>query len=305
MITYYYKTTKGSPFKKVSKLIPGAWVHIEITPENTDQIVKEFNLNPDIVTDALDQFEVPRIEQEKGVEYIFTRYPVETDGKVSTSPILICVTKNYFITISSKPFELLERFEDGKVVVYTNRKTQLLIQIALEINASYQKKVNNINKKIRNATNNLEEITNKDLSDFVGFERVFNDFLTSLQETNIILGKMLSGKHLKLYDEDRDLIEDLFLDNNQLIEMCKSSLKHIVNVREAYSTIASNNLNRTMKLLTSLTLILTIPTMIASFYGMNVHLPFEGSPLAFPSIIIITIGITTTLLYYFSKRDLL
>lgn len=306
MITYYYKTTKGSPFKKFKEAKSGVWVHAEnISSDELFQITKNFNLDPDIVSDAIDPFEVPRIEREGNVDYIFTRYPIETDGKVSTVPLLIAVTRDHFITITPKSFDLIDRFENEKIVSYTNRKTKLLIQISLEINRSYQKKVNAINKKIRNATNNLEEITNKDLSDFVVFEKVLNDFLTSLQETNIILGKLLSGKHLKLYEEDKDLIEDLFLDNNQLIEMCKASLKHLVNVREAYSTIISNNLNRTMKLLTSLTLLLTIPTMIASFYGMNVHLPLEDSPLAFPLIALITIGITATLLYYFSKRDLL
>ena len=114
---------------------------------------------------------------------------------------------------------------------------------------------------------------------------------------------MLSGKHFKLYEEDKDLIEDLLLSNTQLIELSQNNLRTIVNIREGYSTIMTNNLNRIIKLFTSLTVILTIPTMIASIYGMNINLPLANNPLAFIIIMTSIIIISIILLIIFIKND--
>ncbi|RMD59430.1 magnesium transporter CorA family protein, partial [Candidatus Parcubacteria bacterium] len=120
--------------------------------------------------------------------------------------------------------------------------------------------------------------------------------------TSTILQNLLKGGYFPLYEEDEELVEDLLLSTNQLIEMSKATLKYIVNIRDAYSTIMSHELNRVMKILTSLTIILTIPTMIASFYGMNVALPWATSPLAFVGIILFTLVVSVLLLVLFIKN---
>ena len=101
------------------------------------------------------------------------------------------------------------------------------------------------------------------------------------------------------------MIEDLLVDHEQLIRICKSNQKGIFNIRESHSSLLSHNLNKTMKLLTSVTVILTIPTMVSSFYGMNVDLPLQGHPLAFLGVLAITTIISISLLVIFNKRDLL
>ena len=108
-----------------------------------------------------------------------------------------------------------------------------------------------------------------------------------------------------LFEEDMELVEDLSLSNRQLIEIAKSNLKNIVNVREAYSTIMTNNLNKTMKTLTSITVILTIPTIVASFFGMNVDLPFDNHPLAYVFILLLTFIVGGIVVYFLIKRKLL
>jgi len=159
------------------------------------------------------------------------------------------------------------------------------LQIFSRINQVYNKFLTDISKNVRSVSVKLEKIENKDVIRFVNFEIILNDFLTALNPINNLLQDLLSGKFLKLYEKDKDLIEDLSLGTGQLIERCRADLKTIVNIRESYSTIITNNLNRVIKLLTALTIILTIPTIIASIYGMNVRLPLADNPLAFNWII--------------------
>src|SRR4030042_71073 len=152
----------------------------------------------------------------------------------------------------------------------------------------------------------MEKIGNKDIVQFVNFEGVINDFLAALVPTNTILNNLLnstaSRRLLELYEEDKDLIEDLFLSNNQLIELCKANLKTIVNIREADSTIMTNNLNRVIKFFTALTIILTVPMIASSFYGMNINLPFAEHPMAFWGILITTLVVSFILLAIFFRK---
>ncbi|KXK10525.1 MAG: Zinc transport protein ZntB [Microgenomates bacterium OLB23] len=138
---------------------------------------------------------------------------------------------------------------------------------------------------------------------FVELEGTLNDFRPALVRTNNILESLTSGRHLTFRENDRDLIEDIVLSNRQLIEQTDDSIRTIKNVREAYTTIMTNNLNQVIKLLTSLTVIFTIPTMIASLYGMNVSLPLGDHPLAFLFVIGIIATVTGITFYAFIQKD--
>lgn len=231
--------------------------------------------------DALDPYEVPRIEFEKKTVYVFTRVPHADEARTATIPILIVIGENFVLTLSEKTLPFLEQFLNGKVDFSTTQKTKLFLQIFSQIVAAYNNSLNNISRQVRSFGIHLEEITNKQITQLVGFEGVLNDFLSALVPTNNILNNFLSGKFITLYEEDRDLIEDLSLGIGQLVESCRSNLRTMVNIRESYSTIVTNNLNRIIRLLTALTVIIAVPTMIASFFGMNVALPLADSPEAF------------------------
>lgn len=306
MFEYLFKNRKDKVLKAIKEPRIGAWIKVEDpTEKELLDMSEEFKLESDILLDALDPFEVPRIEEEDGKTYIFTRFAHKSGDKVTTSPILFIITPKYLISISTQPLPFLSRFLNNRIEFYTTQKTKFLVQIFSEIHHDYQRLVNSIHKDIRNLSKDLENIDNKDIGKFVRFETIFNDFLFGLEPTNIALKKLLSGKFVKLYEDDKDLIEELFVDNEQLIALCKSNLKGIVNIRESHSSILTNNLNKTMKLLTSVTVILTIPTMVSSFYGMNVHLPFQENPMAFLGIFLFTIAVSFGLLAIFMKRDLL
>ncbi len=304
MFTIYYKNIKEKELKSLPEFKVGSWVHAE-SPTDTEieQLVSMLEVDGSLLKDALDAYEVPRMEIEKDVTYIFTRFCYSNkQGQILTSPVLLVIGEYFLLTLSDQPFPSLEKFVNGTIPFYTTQKTKLFLQIFFQINLTYNVFLHSMSKTIRGISVNLEKLNNKDILQFVSFENVLNDFLSALIPTNTILENLLSGKYLRLYEEDKDLIEDLFLNNGQLIKICDGNLKTIVNIRESYSTILTNNLNRVIKLFTSITVILTIPTIIASIYGMNVKIPYADSPFAFRDIIIGILAIMLSLFFLFIKN---
>ncbi|MBI2096860.1 MAG: magnesium transporter CorA family protein [Candidatus Sungbacteria bacterium] len=274
MIKIYQKTIRDKAIKEINSFKVGSWIYVEApTEEEIKSLTEKHNLEESLLRDALDPYEVPRIEIERKAAYIFTRVPQGEDIKAATAPLLIIIGENFVLTLSTKPLPFLGEFLKDKIDFTTTQKTKLFLQIFSQIVSSYNLSLNNISRRVRSVGIHLEEITNKDIGQLVRFEGILNDFLSSLTPTNTILNNLLSGKFIALYEEDRDLVEDLSLGIGQLVESCKSDLKTMVNIREAYSTIVTNNLNRIIRLLTALTVIIAIPTMVFSFFGMNVALP--------------------------------
>lgn len=304
MIKIYQKTVTDTNLRELSEFKVGSWIYVEDpSSEEIRRLSQDFSLDLSILYDALDPNEVPRVEEEDGVLYIFTRVPFSEDGKVATIPLLVAVGENFILTLSQEPLLFFKNLTNGKIQFVTTQKTRSILQIFSEINSSYNSHITEIGKKVRSLGINLERITNSDIVQFVNFEGVLNDFLAALVPTNALLQSLLSGKNLKLYEKDKDLTEDLLLGNEQLLVLCRANLATIVNIRQAYSVVMTNNLNRVIKLLTSLTVILTIPTMIASIYGMNVHLPYGEHPLAFLGVLGLIIVITLLLLQVFKRND--
>jgi magnesium transporter len=304
MMKIYQKTIRDKRFKKLKNFRVGSWVIVENASEaDLLEAAAKLGLKESLLRDAIDFNEVPRLEVENdGSTYLFTQVPYGEGINAYTSPMLIAITNNCLATVSQRdlPFKIGEF--NKKFNFTTTQKVKLLLQILTEINSAYNSSITNINRKVRSLGVHLEKVTNRDIAQFVSYETVLNDFLSNLIPMNSALEKLLSGKVLKLYEEDKELMEDLVLASGQLIGSVKVNLKTIVNIREAYTTIVTNNLNRVIKLLTSLTIILTIPTMIASFYGMNVSLPGASSPDAFFWILAGTGLILIVLLILFIKN---
>ena len=303
MITIYYKTLKEQELQTLEKFKTGSWVAVENpTEEELDFLAQNLTLNRDLLADAVDPHEVPRVEREGGVTYVYTRVPFQEEVEATTTPLMIAVGKNFVLTISQRSLPFFTKFQEGRVEFYTTQKTKLFLQIFSEINTTYSSFINNIAKNVRGVTVRLEDIGNKEIKQFVMFEGALNDFLAALVPTNTLLNNLLSGKFLQLYEQDHELVEDLMLSNRQLIELCQSNMRSIGNVREGYSTIMSNNLNRVIKILTALTIVLTVPTIVASFYGMNVRLPLADSPDAFLVVLGVTILVSAAVLALFLKN---
>ncbi|MBI4239799.1 magnesium transporter CorA family protein [Candidatus Uhrbacteria bacterium] len=303
MLTIYYKNIKENTLRVLEEFKVGSWIHVESPSEaEIKEITTRYNLDEGILRDATDFYEVPRIEVEQTVTYIFTRYPISKNDRIFTAPLLIIVAEDFFMTITQRRFNLIDRFTAGEIDFFTTQKTKLFLQLFFQIYTSYNQFLSNISRDIRRTRVQVENINNKDIVQFIVFEEVLNDFLSALIPTRASLRNLLSGKFLKLYKDDEDLVEDLFLNKGQLIEMCTANLRTIVNIREAYSAIMTHDLNKVIKLLTALTIIFSVPTMVASLYGMNVILPFSQSPFAFVGVVIFIILISVALVGVFIKN---
>lgn len=293
MITYYYKNSEDTDLQILEEYKPGGWVCVESpTQDEIDQLVEKFSLDAGHLEDASDPDEMPRLEKEDDLTYIFVRYAYTNDElELTTSPLLFIVGKDLLITVAHNSLPRLQRFTGGKIHFATTHQTRLVLQILDQIVDQYEVFINNISRQIKSIRTRLRshDVSNQDFVDFVVIEDELNEFLSAMLPTNAILRRILLGRHVKLSEADKDRVEDLLLNNEQSIEGCRSNVKSIVNIREAYSTIASNNLNRSMKILTAATVIIATPNVFYGMYGMNIALPFQNEPWAYQTIVSLTI----------------
>ncbi len=306
MIKYFYKNIRSKGLKELESYKTGAWVYVE-NPSDNDikELIDKFELDPGHIEDARDADEMPRLEREGELVYIFTRYALTDDElHITTAPLLFIVGKDILITVSPRQFPRFSKFMDEKIEFATTQRTKLILQILFQIVDQYETHLNNIGRQIKSIRSRLrvEQIRNKDFINFVLIEDELNEFMSALTPTNGILRRILLGKHIPLYEDDKDIVEDLLLNNEQSIEACRSSIKSIVNIREAYSTIMANNLNQVIRILTVLTVVISVPTLIASIFGMNVELPYSENTAAFGGILLFALVLTALLLIVFKQR---
>ncbi|MBI4268250.1 magnesium transporter CorA family protein [Candidatus Uhrbacteria bacterium] len=303
MVSIYYRNIKESTLKKLDEFKVGSWISVQSpTEEEIAELVEKHALNDGLLRDALDFYEVPRVEVDGNVTYVFLRYPYTEEERIFTAPALIAIGEDFFLTVSAQPFPIEEKFVNGEVDFFTTQKTKFFLQFFFQINTSYTALLNSISRRIRAMGIKLERIENRDIMQLVAFENILNDFSAALVPTSVMLQNLLSGKYFRLYKNDQDLIEDLFLNTGQLVEQCRSNATSIVTVREAYSSIMTNNLNRVIRRLTALTIIFMVPNIVSGYFGMNVGLPYAEAAHAFSGILAFTLGITTILVFILWKN---
>ena len=305
MITYY-RSEKGDTEIVVQETAqPGDWVRSERPNAEDIDTLHNIGIDPDLLTDALDPHEVPRIEHSDDWTYFITRVPdVGDDFNDFTTPIMFALGKEQTVTVSRDLLgRLWQPFIDDNRAVTTNQ-TQLFVSMVEMILESYQKRVALINRQMRSVTN-VQRLRPNDIAGLVEYERKLNDYLDALLPTNTALEKTLNPRFnlIRLAEEDQDMVEDLSVDIEQVIARCKSLLRTITNVRDSYRAVMDTRLNETMRILTVATLSLTIPTMLAGLLGMNVDLPFETSgTTTFWSVVVFSILMAICVNYYFIRR---
>lgn len=306
MLTYYRTDAETGRIRERQRLLAGSWVRSE-RPSGTEIAgLYAMGIDEDILTDALDPHEVPRIEHDDGWTYFITRVPdVGDDFNDYTTPIMFALGKEQTITISRDLLgRLWQPFIDSSTAK-TGRQTELFIMMVEMILRSYQTRVAQINRQMRAATGDITNLKPKDIATFVEYERKLNDYLDALIPTNTALEKTLSPRAqlIKLEEEDGEMVEDLSVDIEQVIARCKSLLRTITNVRDSYRAVMDTRLNETMRVLTVATLSLTVPTMLAGIFGMNVEFPFDTSQAgAFWAIVAVSAIAAFSISYYFIKK---
>lgn len=305
MLKYYYKTIRSTELEEIEKFKKGTWVHAENPSEaEVATLIKTHGLDEGLIADALDEDEMPRLEKDGKLVYMYVRAAVALpDGAFDTLPLLIVYGPDRVITISLRKLPHFAPFFTGKVDFTTTQRTRLMLQILDQVAEQYDKYITTTSKRIKTIRNRLRghEIRNKDFIDFVTIEDEINEFLSALLPASATLRRMTLGRNIVLHEEDKDIVEDLELSITQSIEACRSNIKSVINLRQAYSSISSNNLNRSIKILTILTVMITLPNIFFSMYGMNIALPFQHEPWAFAGLLIV-IGLVLLLAYGILKR---
>lgn len=305
MLTVYHSTARSRQLETIEKARAGSWVSA-VAPSSVEleKLAKDYSLDIDLLNDAVDIYEAPRIETDEGNVYIYTRYCYPDGADIATEPLLIVYTADRIITIKRRDSGLLNRLWSGAVEVVTTQKTKTLMQILEEINRSYRIQLNKVSKKtlqIR-AQMRQSELSNRDFISMIEIEEDLNEYMTALQPQAAVLNVLLSGRYIRLYEDDKDFVEDLRLGAAELNELAKSRAKALANIRQAYDTIATTDLNQTFKRLTSIAIFFSIPTIFGGLWGMNVAVPFADEPYAFLLVGAIILLFTSLVVYLFHRK---
>ncbi len=279
MINIYRSAETG--ITEVDELEPGCWVSaIAPTEAEVSKLETELSVDRDFIRSALDEEESSRIENDDGRTLIVLDYPVaeKNDDETfsySTLPMGIILTDSNVLSVSLTQNSIIDDFAKGVVKnVNTRYKTQFVFCILLRIAAKYLQYLKQIEKIFNYVQKQLHKsMKNEHLIQLLGLQKSLIYFSTSLKSTETVLEKLLRGRVIKLYDEDQELLEDVLVEVKQAIEMSNIYANILSNTMDAYSNIISNNMNRVMKALTIITIVLQIPNIIFAYYGMNVDLP--------------------------------
>lgn len=284
------------------------------TQEEIREVCQNINIQDQFIKYALDFEEKARIDIEEDDNTILFVVDVPIIEKrdnaevFTTMPLgMIFIRDDFFITVSLRKNRIIEDFEKGKVKNFqTFKKSRFLFQILFCNSSYYLTYLKQINKETEIAEHILKNsMKNRELLKMLNLEKSLVYFATSLKSNEIVMEKTLKGKIIKLYEEDEDILEDAITENRQAIEMAQIYNNILNGTMDAYASIISNNLNGVMKTLTSITIILAVPTMISSFWGMNVNLPFQNYQHGFFVMILIAIITTAIVTLWLNKRDML
>ena len=315
MLKIYNTDMETNKLEEIKEFRKGSWINLVNPSENEiKKVCENINIQEDFIRDALDYEEKARIDTEEDDNTILFVIDVpvieknEENDMYSTMPLgMIVVRDDFFITVSLRKNKVIEDFEKRKIKNFqTYKKTRFIFQI-FYLNSSYfLNYLKQINKETEIAEYILKNsMKNKELLKLLSLEKGLVYFATSLKSNEIVMEKTMRGKIVKLYDDDEDILEDAIIENRQAIEMAQIYTNILNGTLDAYASIISNNLNGVMKFLTSITIVLAIPTMISSFWGMNVKLPFENSPLGFVIMVFIAVVLTLVVTWWLKRKDML
>ena len=315
MLKIYNTDIETNKLEEIKEFKKGSWINL-VNPSEQEikKVCESTNIQEDFIRDALDFEEKARIDREEddGTTLFVVDVPIveknEENDVYTTMPLgMIVVRDDFFITVSLRKNKVIEDFEKRKIKDFqTYKKSKLIFQI-LYLNSSYYLSyLKLINKETEIAEYILKNsMKNKELLKLLSLEKSLVYFTTSLKSNELVMERTLRGKIIKLYEDDEDILEDAITENKQAIEMAKIYSDILNGTMEAYASIISNNLNGVMKFLTSITIVLAIPTMISSFWGMNVNLPFQDSNLGFVIMIAISAILTLVVTWWLKKKDML
>ena len=278
--------SKEYSFDDEIELESGSWIHIEDpTVDVLNKISKLTGISNTFLLSALDEEESARIDIDDGDTLIVLDTPyIELDtGHFSTAPFIIAYNRSYYVTIQRHNFEIVSELFKRVKIVEPHKHVRLTLNLVYRLATLFIIYLKKINQKTENLENSLRSSTkNKELLELMDTNKTLIYFSTALNGNKGVLTKLLRSQTYKKYESDFDLMEDTQVEMDQAIEMCSISRSVLNSMMDAFGSIINNNVNAIMKTLAVVTIVLSIPTLVASVYGMNFsYLPLSNDPNGF------------------------
>lgn len=306
-------TDAGLDELEIDRLEKGCWIDV-VAPseEELQEIAAATKIQMDFLTAPLDEEEKSRIEIEDDQILVLVDIPFLRSNKdYDTLPLGIIITENCITTVCLEPNAVTAEFGSHNTKLFsTFKKTRFLFQILFKSATLYLKYIRIIIRRTDELEKHLRQsMQNSELFNLLDLQKSLTYFSTSLRSNYIVMEKLLrlrgatQSRHLiKLYEEDEDLLEDVIIEYKQAVEMVEM-YSHILNsMMEVFASIISNNLNLVMKFLATMTIVLAIPTLVSSMWGMNVPVPFANNPWGFAIVLTVALGVSGAAAYLLWKR---
>lgn len=288
MLIFYDKPSIDDDFICIGASKIGCWIHAEkASYEDLKQIGILTGLDSTILHDSVDRYELPRIEKADNNLLVFTRHPVEQERHLYTSTLTIILTPNYFITISPAHNRFIEQILQKKHLIASLNHSEWMLHILLYITQEFESFIRKTRHSLISKEKEMSSVTSEDIYSLTKYEEILNQYLSSLDSFHLALEKLFKLESTAVYTQDREHVEDLLNAVKQSETLCETIIKNIRSLRDSYQIIFANNLTKTIKLLTGLTIVFTIPNIVSGIYGMNIKLPIAEHPHAFTILLFI------------------
>ena len=300
----------GSGLEQVDAGLDGCWIDVTApTRDEVKEIAESCGIPSDFIADSLDPDQVSLIEKEDGVLRMVVRVPhfagPRSNPPYVTIPVGIVVTADRLVTLSMVEHELLRDLpHEHEQKLDTSEPIRVLLLALWSVASTFLRRLKEIDKEVEGLEARLEgSLKNREVAELLRYQKSLVLFTSSLHGNELILDRLAQGELLELDEEQRRALDDVVIEHRQARDRVEIANDMLSNMMDAFASIISNNLNVVMKLLTSLTIVLIVSTLIATFYGMNVPLPFEESPWAFPVIVAASVLAAVGVALLFWKKD--
>jgi magnesium transporter len=308
VITFIKSTANG--LEKIDDLVPGSWINIvDPTTDEIEQMVS-IGIPQDFLTYPLDLDERSRTEREDdGTTLIIIRIPYFQGPKVDvpyiTVPLGIILNENYILTVGRRSNQIIEEMANGRVRgLSTAKRYRFVLRILLNTANRFLHYLREINNRVDLLEDQLQaSMKNKEVAELLKMQKSLVYFTTALRSNQLVLDRLQRGQMFHKYPDDEDLLEDVITENQQALEMVTTASTILSSMMDSFASIISNNLNVVMKFLASMTIVLSLPTIVTSYFGMNVDLPFQGNTNAYVIIIVLCVVLALLVVWVFMKRD--
>nr|WP_243176957.1 magnesium transporter CorA family protein [Clostridium estertheticum] len=306
-----YSSSENKQLTKLENIEPGCWINmIDPSEEELIFVSKNTNAPMDFLRAALDEEETSRIDIEDCTLIILDIPFTDIDDNsltYDTYPIAVIQTDTVIITVCLKNSKVLSDFGDGKISsFFTYKRQRFMLQVLYRIAKYYLIYLRQIDKKSYIVEKQLHKsLRNKELLQLLALEKSLVYFSTSLKGNEITLEKMLKLDILQQYEEDKDVLEDVIIENKQAIEMCSTYTDILKGTMDAYSSVISNKLNIVMKFLAAITIVMAIPNLVSGLFGMNVGgIPYGNNTIGFWYVFTFIVLLVISSIYILNKKDM-